>query len=78
MEESLSTGEIALVINTAWTNNIDEIITEIKHLEKQKGKEREFAKGWFEKKVERKLIRQTLTLFGHMQIQIFLISLVQD
>ena len=51
LEESLSTGEIALVINTAWTNNIDEIITEIKHFRKtKKGKEREFAKGWFEKK----------------------------
>lgn len=51
LEKSLSTGEIALVINTAWTNNIDEIITEIKQFRKtKKGKEREFAKGWFEEK----------------------------
>ena len=26
METSLSTGEISLVINTSWTNNLDNII----------------------------------------------------
>lgn len=51
LENSLSTSEISLVINTAWTNNIETIIDEIKIFRKtKKGKERKFAKEWFEKK----------------------------
>ncbi len=30
METTLSTGEISLVVNTAWTNNINNIIDELK------------------------------------------------
>jgi hypothetical protein len=50
LEKSLSTGEISLVINTAWTNDVDLIVNEIRLFRKiKKGKERQFAKKWFEK-----------------------------
>ena len=51
MEPTLSTGEISLIVNTAWTNNLSKIIDELKLFrEKKKGKERKFAKSWFESK----------------------------
>jgi len=51
METTLSTGEISLVINTAWTNNINNIIDELRIFRKnKKGKERKFSKQWFEEK----------------------------
>ena len=51
METTLSTGEISLVVNTAWTNNINNIIEELKKFRKnKKGKERKFSKQWFEEK----------------------------
>lgn len=58
LENSLSTGEISLVINTAWTNNIETIIDDIKIFRKtKKGKERKFAKEWFEKKGGEKIFK---------------------
>ena len=51
MEQTLSYGEIALVINPSWTNNLDKIINELKEFrDKKKGKERKFSKEWFENK----------------------------
>ena len=51
METSLSTGEISLVINTSWTNNLENIIKELKTFRKnKKGKERKFSKEWFDQR----------------------------
>ena len=58
LENSLSTGEISLVINTAWTNNVDKIVKDIKIFRKaKKGKERKFAKQWFKEKGGEKIFR---------------------
>ena len=58
LENSLSTGEISLVINTAWTNNVDKIVKDIKIFRKaKKGKERKFAKQWFKEKGGEKIFK---------------------
>ena len=58
MEQTLSHGEIALVINPSWTNDLDTIINELKEFrEKKKGKERKFSKEWFEKKGGKKIFK---------------------
>lgn len=50
IEASLSFGEISLIVNTAWTNDISKVISEIKNFRKfKRGKERKFSKAWYEK-----------------------------
>lgn len=51
MEPTLSSGEIALVVNPSWTNNINKIISDLKIFrEQKKGKERKFSREWFQSK----------------------------
>ena len=58
MEQTLSNGEIALVINPSWTNNLNTIINELKKFRnKRRGKERKFSKIWFENQGGKKVFK---------------------
>jgi hypothetical protein len=51
LEPILTQGEMAVIVSTYRTNDIEPIIKEIKeYRSKKKGKERKFAKAWYEKK----------------------------
>ena len=51
LEPLLTQGEMAVIVSTYRTNDIEPIIKEIQeYRSKKKGKERKFAKAWYEKK----------------------------
>jgi hypothetical protein len=51
LESLLTQGEMAVIVSTYRTNDIEPIIKEIQeYRSKKKGKERKFAKAWYEKK----------------------------